>query len=61
MDIMNKNWDKPLTLGLCTSKLILIAPDGGDNLFGFRKMDKIENSTLKKSIVLVVQQHLGME
>ena len=48
MDIMNKDWDKPLTLSLCTSKLVLIAPDGGDDLFGFRKMDKIENSVSKK-------------
>ena len=34
---MHKDWDKPLEISLCTSKLILIAPDGGDRLFGFRE------------------------
>ena len=49
--MLNKEWDKPLTISLCTSKLILIAPDGGDNLFGFREnleVIKIEDAGSKK-------------
>jgi len=48
---MNKDWDKPLKISLCTSKLILIAPDGGDSLFGFREnlqANKTVNAGSKK-------------
>jgi hypothetical protein len=51
MATMNKIWDKALRISLSTSRLILIAPDGGDIHFGFRKnlqLDQINKSSMKK-------------